>query len=52
MLYSTLLWDQGSDIENREASDEDEEEVQYDSNQEYAMLLADGAEDNLIDPDY
>ena len=46
------VWDQGSDIENRVASEEDKEEDQYESDQEYAMLLADGVEDNLIDPDY
>ena len=45
------VWDQGSDIENREAS-EDEEGENYNSNQEYAMLLADRADNDLIDGDY
>ena len=46
------VWDQRSDIENREASDDKEEEVHYDSDQEYAMLLADGVDDDLIVRDY
>ena len=45
------MWDLGSDVENKEASD-DEEDEGYDSDQAYTIYLADAADEDLNDEDY